>query len=107
MRAEGVKTAVVSNTIAIYQRIQERAGISKAAGFDPILFSWDVHAIKPNKEIYELALEKLGARPEEVLFIDDKAGHLEGAKKVGVRTYLFENTDEAIKEIRRVLNVGQ
>lgn len=100
VRADGIKTGILSNTVAIYTPVQERAGISKVGGFDPILYSWDVQMTKPHKEIFELALEKLSANPEEILFIDDKPGHLEGAREVGMGTLLFEDTDDAIKEIR-------
>ena len=105
VRAAGVKTGILSNTIAIYTPIQERVGISRVGGFDPILYSWDVQMTKPYKEIYELALEKLNASPEEVMFIDDKTGHLEGAQAVGMETLLFEDTNNAIKEIRRLLGM--
>ena len=103
VRAFGIKTAILSNTIAIYTPVQEKAGISKVGGFDPIIYSWDVQMKKPNKEIFELALTKLHAHPEEVLFIDDKIGHLEGARQVGMRTLLFEDTEVAIKKIRQLI----
>ena len=105
VRAAGVKSGILSNTVAIYTPIQERVGISKVGGFDPILYSWDVRMTKPHKEIFELALEKLSASPEEVMFIDDKTGHLEGAQEVGIGTLLFEDTDDAIKEIRRLIGM--
>jgi HAD superfamily hydrolase (TIGR01509 family) len=103
MRALGIKTAVLSNTIAIYRGIQQRLGISNLSGFNPILYSWQVEMLKPNKEIYELALRELNVKSEEVIFIDDKIGHLEGARKSGMRTILFNETHEAIEEIRGII----
>lgn len=103
VRAKGVKTGILSNTVAIYAPIQKRMGISNDGGFDPIIYSWDVQLKKPNKEIFELALEKLNASPDEVVFIDDKAEHLEGAQQAGLVTLLFENTNDAMKEIRQLL----
>lgn len=100
MRNLGIKTAVLSNTIAIYRDIQERLGISERDGFDPILYSWQVEMVKPNKEIYELALKVLNTNPDEIIFIDDKAGHLEGAQSVGMKTVLFDNNLRVISEIR-------
>lgn len=105
VRTTGIKTGILSNTVAIYTPVQERAGISKVGGFDPILYSWDVQMTKPHKEIFDLALERLNVSPEEVLFIDDKPGHLEGAREVGMRTLLFEDTDDAIKEISLLTNL--
>ncbi len=102
VRAAGVKTAILSNTIAIYSEIQEQSGISKADGFDPILYSWEVEMLKPNREIFELAIERLEAKPQEIVFIDDKEEHLAGARSAGIRTILFEDTDGTIEKIRQL-----
>ena len=104
MRKLGFKTAVLSNTISIYRNIQDRAGISKKGGFDPIILSWEVEMRKPNTDIFELALKKLQVEPEEIVFIDDKIGHLNGATQVGIRTLLFESTKDAISKIRQINN---
>ena len=39
--------------------------------FDDAVFSCDVGFVKPGREIYELALSRLGAKPEEAVFIGD------------------------------------
>jgi HAD superfamily hydrolase (TIGR01509 family) len=100
VRSMGINTGILSNTIAIYSPYQESEGISRAGGFDPIIFSWKAKLTKPHKEIFYLATERLTAKPEEILFIDDKAGHLEGARLAGMQTLLFENTSDAISAIR-------
>lgn len=102
-RASGIKTAVLSNTIAIYSRTQKRLGISKENGFDPILYSWKVEMLKPNKEIFELAVKGLQAKPEEIIFIDDKLEHVQAARQVGMRAILFENTESVIAQLRRLI----
>lgn len=102
IRALGVKTAVLSNTIAIYSHIQEQAGISKKNGFDPILYSWQVGMLKPNKDIFELALKKLKVKPDEVIFIDDKSEHILGAQQVGMRTILFDDIESVISQIHKI-----
>lgn len=107
VRQKGVHTGILSNTIALYRPAQEAVGISKDGGFDPIIFSWEARMKKPHKEIFELTLEKLNARPEEILFIDDKTGHLEGARAVGMNTLLFEDTQGAMREIRRLLGMAR
>lgn len=106
VRKTGVKTAILSNTIAIYSGIQEKSGISIEAGFDPILYSWEVEMLKPYKEIFELAVRRLGSEPGEIVFIDDKEEHLRGARSVGIQTVLFEDTDSVIKRIREKLSAN-
>jgi epoxide hydrolase-like predicted phosphatase len=102
MRATGIKTAVLSNTIAIYRTVQEQAGISLENGFDPILYSWRVEMLKPNKDIFELAVRELKVQPEEILFIDDKLEHVGGAQQVGMKTLLFDETENVILKIREL-----
>lgn len=62
---------------------------------------------KPEKEIYLIATEKVGVRPEEILFIDDRAEFIEGAKKIGWQTIWFDmkNKDKVIDQIERILGL--
>lgn len=105
VRASGVYTAILSNTIAIYSGVQQRMGISKEAGFDPIVYSWEVGKIKPDADLFTHALKKLNAEPGEVLFIDDKAQYIDAAKQLGMQAILFKDTTSAIASVRQVLNM--
>ena len=42
--------------------------------------------IKPQKEIYAIALKKANCLPEECVFLDDIGINLKAAKKVGIMT---------------------
>jgi epoxide hydrolase-like predicted phosphatase len=46
---------------------------------------------KPNPKIYAYALKKLGTKPSECIFIDDKPENLVPAKKLGINTILYKN----------------
>ena len=75
--------------------------------FDILVFSCMEGYVKPEKEIYEIALNKLGVRPEEAIFIDDKEAHIKGAKKLGISTILFTSAENLIKELQKFgVNVG-
>ena len=67
---------------------------------DVSVFSCLEGYIKPEKEIYEIILNRLGVQPEEVIFIDDKETNIEGGKKLGINTILFTNADSLIKELQ-------
>ena len=47
--------------------------------------SYQVHVLKPDREIYEILLEKYSLKAEECLFFDDRMDNVEGAKKVGIQ----------------------
>ena len=44
---------------------------------------------KPAPDIYRLALDRLGFRPEETVFIDDLAENVAGAEAAGLRGHVF------------------
>ena len=82
--------------------------------FDEAIFSCEVHLQKPDPAIYLLAAERMGARPEECVFIGDGGSdELAGAKAVGMRTaqarwFLqreVEGADMKIEKIEDILGI--
>jgi epoxide hydrolase-like predicted phosphatase len=45
---------------------------------------------KPNRNIYEFVMKSLEAKPEEILFVDDRIYNLEQPKKLGWKTIQFD-----------------
>ena len=74
------------------ERLNEKFDYLKL--FDGGVYSHEVKAIKPDPRIYEFALNKAGFKAEETVFIDDKESSLEPARKMGMETILFENSDK-------------
>jgi putative hydrolase of the HAD superfamily len=62
--------------------------------FKLIISSCDVGFAKPDSEIYRILLNKINARPEEIVFIDNRIENLAPAEKLGIKTHLFENKDK-------------
>ena len=64
-------------------------GRLKAAGlldiFDPLLISEEAGAAKPDVRIFQMALSRLGLRPEVLLYVGDSISHdREGCTRAGV-----------------------
>lgn len=74
------------------ERLNEKFDYLKL--FDGGVYSHEVKAIKPDPRIYEFALNKAGFSANETVFIDDKESSLEPARKMGIETILFENSDK-------------
>jgi putative hydrolase of the HAD superfamily len=70
---------------------------------ETIIISAEVKMAKPDAEIYELALERLGALPEECLFIDDQMPNVTAAKALGMQAVQFTDNDRTIRTIREIL----
>ena len=74
--------------------------------FDVSIFSAEVNERKPEPEIFKIMLEKLDAKPNECIFIDDFPKNIEGAKKLGFSIILYKNTQDTIREINSMLGRG-
>ncbi len=70
--------------------------------FHSILYSFEVGVSKPDKKSYQLILEKLDAKPEECLFIDDHEKNIAAAKELGISTIHFKNSIQLKEELRRL-----
>ena len=71
--------------------------------FDDVLILSDVGLISPSRDLYELALERLGVGPDEVIFIDDRLPNIEGAAQLGMKTILFTTNKHFEQELERIL----
>ncbi len=54
--------------------------------FEKMFLSYEMHLVKPDKEIFEEVLRQTGIRREETLFLDDSANNCAGAASVGIQT---------------------
>ena len=88
LKEMGYKLCIISD--AAYVDIKGYENSLLANYFDDVVFSCEHGVVKPNKEIYEIALAKMG-NPIESFFVGD-GGHdeLVGAKAVGMKTIKVE-----------------
>jgi epoxide hydrolase-like predicted phosphatase len=63
------------------------------------IFSYEVGVRKPNSRIYEIAIEEIGVKPEEILFIDDKTINLPPAEQLGMQTLLCISTEQLREDL--------
>lgn len=68
---------------------------------DGTIFSYKYKVIKPEKEIYQLLLEKFHLNAEECVFIDDKLENVEAAKNAGMKAIQFLNYEQANSELEK------
>ncbi len=68
--------------------------------FDFAIFSCVEHLAKPDPMFYQLALDRAGTKPEEILFIDDNEKCTSGAEKMGMKSILFTTHAALITSLR-------
>ena len=56
-----------------------------------IVISGAEGVIKPERRIYEIACERTGLAPAQMLFIDDSRPNIDAARALGFDTHLFED----------------
>lgn len=59
--------------------------------FDDIVVSGDENMVKPDREIYELALRRFDRQAGQCLFVDDRAENVIGAQQLGIAAHHFSN----------------
>jgi 2-haloacid dehalogenase len=69
---------------------------------DDIVLSGEVGEIKPEPEIFEIALERIGRPANECLFIDDSLPNIEQARKMGFAVVHFESPEQLERELQRL-----
>ncbi|MFL5906264.1 MAG: HAD family hydrolase [Solirubrobacterales bacterium] len=74
--------------------------------FEVVVDSGFVGYRKPEREIYDLTLERLGGVPPgECLFIDDTDVNCDAARALGMSAVHYRSNDQAIDEIRGALSL--
>lgn len=102
IKKQGIKTAVLSNTIKPHARAIRRNDGFK--DFDIVVTSCGVKLRKPEPEIYSLTIKRLRVKPHECIFIDDKNEYIRPAKKLGMKTILAKNPKQVIHDVCNILS---
>lgn len=72
----------------IFNELQQNKGLKNLDSFfEKVYLSHEMGQRKPDVEIFETVIRENDLNPSETLFIDDTAGHMEGARKAGLKTF--------------------
>lgn len=67
--------------------------------FDEIIISGEVGYIKPEPEIFYVALERLNSRPYETIFVDDNLLNCISARDLGIKSLQFTGYSKLINDL--------
>jgi glucose-1-phosphatase len=71
--------------------------------FDDIIISAEVGLAKPDRRIYQLAIDRLGVAPDEAVFIDDVLENVEGARAAGLSAIQFKDPPQVQTDLGKLL----
>lgn len=97
-KARGMNIAILSNVIEPTYNVIEQAGYYDL--FDEIIASCKVGYVKPEKEIYEIALRRFNITPQESIFIDDKQYCLNPAEAMGFKTIFATSPEQIMLDVK-------
>jgi HAD superfamily hydrolase (TIGR01662 family) len=107
LREMGIKLVVVSNANGKLKLLFERLGLARR--FDVMLDSAEEGVEKPDPRLFEIALERSGARREETLHVGDLYHvDVQGARSAGLDAILLDPADlYAGFDCRRIRSLGE
>jgi len=88
--ADNYKVGMVTNTFPGLIRPMFDRGILPQVQFDVIIDSSEARALKPEARMFEIAADKAGTNPSELLLIDDDRLNLAAAGQYGWHTMGFD-----------------
>ncbi|MBU0490676.1 MAG: HAD family phosphatase [Chloroflexi bacterium] len=103
-RAEGLKTALLSNASDDLRQGVEVEWNIPPDTFDELFISAEMGLAKPDPAIFRLALERLGVAPHEALFVDDRLDNIEAAQALGLDAIRFISPEALLAELRARLD---
>lgn len=93
LKSEGFKLALCSNSIKnTIEVMMQKAALSKYLDF--YLSNEDVKLPKPEPEIYQSAIKKLGLKPKEVMVVEDNENGIKAALASGANVMQVSEVDE-------------
>ena len=102
LKSKNILCYVLSNwSLETFQGMEEEYPFLKK--FDGIIISGKEKTIKPNEEIYKIAIQRYNLDPLETVFIDDKSENIKTAIRLGFKTIHLINPQNIVKEINKYL----
>ena len=100
-RAAGIRTAVLSNGIReVLAHLDAERPLP--ARFDVVVISFEVGCAKPDPEIFQITLDRLGVAADRALFVDDRRENIDAAERLGIETLHFTGAHR-MEELKRRL----
>ena len=96
------RVGLISNAWPEVRRLLETTwGIANA--FDPLILSAEVGLVKPDAQIFHLALERAQVEPSQAAFVDDFAENVSAALALGMPSVHFRTSGQAREDVEGLL----
>jgi len=96
------KTGVISNAWGDLRDYIIRHQFDDA--FDTIIISAEIGMMKPQPEVYQLALKQLQVEADETAFVDDTSKNIEAANALGMHGIVFRDPVQVRENLKAFMN---
>jgi putative hydrolase of the HAD superfamily len=103
-KTSGRRMAMLTNNVQEWEPLW-RTMLPVDEIFETVIDSGFVGYRKPERQIYEITLERLGLPASACLFVDDMELNCEAARELGFTVVQYREPDQAIAEVRAALAV--
>jgi len=107
LKAKGLKLGLVSNGFKQdLDHILGELGLEKR--FDAVVCIDSCNCTKPDKEIFLYALDKLGVKAHEAVFVGDSVLYdYEGAMNAGIKSYLIDREGKISNQYNKIASLTE
>jgi putative hydrolase of the HAD superfamily len=103
-KASGRRMAMLTNNVQEWEPLW-RTMLPVDEIFETVIDSGFVGYRKPERQIYEITLERIGLPASACLFVDDMEINCEAARELGFTAVQYREPDQAIAEVRAALAI--
>ena len=105
LRSRGMRMALLTNNVREWEPLW-RSMLPVDEIFELVVDSAFVGCRKPEPEIYEITLERLGLAAERCLFVDDVEDNCAAAGRLGMTAVHFRDNEQAIADITAAVDAS-
>jgi putative hydrolase of the HAD superfamily len=107
VKQAGLKFGILSNELELFHGAGWLQTMPFADDVDAVVDATLTQILKPDPRAYQLALQRLGLRADQVIFIDDQPRNVEGGRAAGIRSLHLDvvKPGECIAEARVLLGI--
>lgn len=100
-KREGLRTGLLSNSWGVDR--YDRSHFPQL--FDAVVISGEEGIRKPDRAIYEVAVERMELPADAIVFVDDLPGNLKPARDLGMQTVHHENGPHTVTQLEHLFGL--
>jgi len=96
---ERYRVAFLSNSNEVHAEVIPRQFAALFRNDDRFIFSHRFQSAKPDPELFQRALEVIGASPQQTVLVDDLLENVLAARALGLRAFQFRDSATLLREL--------